>query len=595
MNRYKKHVLICGGTNCSSRDSALVQEAFAKEIISKGLQNEVQIVKTDCFGFCDEGPIVKVYPEDIFYVRVKPEDVAEIVAEQVINNNNVKRLMYKDPVKDDGKYHDISYYQSQLRVATKNCGVIDPDKIEDYIALRGYEALGSCIFEKTPEDVIKIVKDSGLRGRGGAGFPTGQKWEFAHNNKGDKKYVVCNADEGDPGAFMDRSILEGDPHSVLEAMAICGYAIGADEGIIYIRAEYPLAVRRLQHSIEKAEEYGLLGDNILGSNFSFKISLSLGAGAFVCGEESALLNSLEGLRGEPRPKPPFPAEKGYWQKPTNINNVETFANVGQIILKGVDWFRSIGTEKSTGTKVFALSGKVNNVGLVEVPMGTTLRDIVYKVGGGIRDGKEFKAVQTGGPSGGFIPAKELDLPIDFDTLASVGSMMGSGSMIVLDEDNCMVNMAKFYLEFTMEESCGKCTPCRVGNVRMHEILDKITKGQGTQQDLDNLQELSQLIKDASLCSLGQSAPNPVLSSLKYFYDEYLAHINDRKCPAAACHDLIEYFIIDEKCIGCTLCAKNCPAKCITGERKEVHHIDQSKCVKCGECAAKCPTAAIIKR
>ncbi len=596
MSKFRMHILVCGGTGCTSSESLEVYDTFQKVIEEQGLGEEVQILKTGCFGFCEQGPIVKIYPDNIFYVKVSAHDVDELVSEHVIKGRSVNRLLYVDP--EDGEhveeFHDIPFYQSQVRVALRNCGIIDPEKIEDYISVRGYEALGECIFHKTPEEIINIVKESGLRGRGGAGFPTGLKWEFARNYQSEKKYVVCNADEGDPGAFMDRSILEGDPHSVLEAMAICGYSIGADEGIVYIRAEYPLAVERLRIAIKQAEEYGLLGEEILGSTFRFKISLNLGAGAFVCGEESSLLNSLEGGRGEPRTKPPFPAEKGYWQKPTNINNVETFANISPIILKGAEWFRSMGTEKSKGSKVFALAGKINNVGLVEVPMGIRLRDIVYKVGGGIRDGKKFKAVQTGGPSGGFIPAEELDLQIDFDTLSAAGSMMGSGSMIVLDEDDCMVNMAKFYLEFTMEESCGKCTPCRIGNVRMYEILERITKGDGTEEDLSALEEIGNFVKGSSLCGLGQSSPNPVLSSLKHFRKEYMAHIREKKCPAGACSDLLQYVVLDDKCIACTKCARNCPVNCISGAPKVVHHIDQGRCIRCGVCASICPVDAITK-
>ncbi len=589
--------MVCGGTGCISSDSEQLYKNLIKEINDQDLKNEIQVLKTGCFGFCEQGPIVKIYPDNVFYVKVSPDDIQEIVAEHVMKGRMVKRLLYTDPQKGEAveEYSDIPFYQSQVRIALRNCGVIDPDQIDDYISVMGYEALGQCIAEKSPQDVIDIIKASGLRGRGGAGFPTGLKWELAKKSEGDKKYVICNADEGDPGAFMDRSVLEGDPHAVLEAMAICGYAIGADEGVIYIRAEYPLAVQRLENAIRQAEEYGLLGDNILGTDFNFKITMNLGAGAFVCGEESALLNSVEGGRGEPRMKPPFPAQKGLWQKPTNINNVETFANVCQIILKGADWYSKIGTEKSKGAKVFALAGKINNVGLVEVPMGTPLHDIIYKVGGGIRNEREFKAVQTGGPSGGFIPAELLDLPIDFDTLTSVGSMMGSGSMIVLDEDDCMVNMAKFYLEFTVEESCGKCTPCRIGNTRMYEILEKITEGKGTMSDLDELADLAELIKDTSLCGLGQSAPNPVLSSIKFFRDEYIQHIEHKRCPAGACTSLLQYVIIDDKCIGCTVCAKNCPVSCISGERKKIHHIDQDICIKCGVCASKCPTKAIIKQ
>jgi NADH:ubiquinone oxidoreductase subunit F (NADH-binding)/(2Fe-2S) ferredoxin/ferredoxin len=580
-----------------SSHSPEVHKNFIDILGKKGLSKEIQVLKTGCFGFCEQGPIVKIYPDNIFYVGVTGQDVEEIINEHVIKGRPVQRLLYVDPMKKSPQeeHKDIAFYQSQVRIALKNCGLIDPENIDDYISVRGYEALGECITSKTPEEIIKIIKDSGLRGRGGAGFPTGLKWEFAQKSASDKKYVICNADEGDPGAFMDRSILEGDPHAVLEAMAICGYAIGADEGVIYIRAEYPLAVKRLQVAIAQAEELGLLGDSILGTGFNFKITLSLGAGAFVCGEETALLNSVEGGRGEPRVRPPFPAVKGLYQKPTNINNVETYANITQIILNGPEWFNSIGTETSKGTKVFALAGKINNVGLVEVPMGTSIRDIIYKIGGGIRGGKKFKAIQTGGPSGGCIPAELMDLKIDYETLNAAGSMMGSGGMIVMDEDDCMVNIAKFYLEFTLEESCGKCTPCRIGTTRIYEILERITKGQGKMEDLDALKELGEVIRDASLCSLGQTAPNPVLSTIDYFYDEYLAHIQDKKCPAKACTDLLEYVVIDEKCIGCTLCARNCPVSCISGAVKKPHHIDQSKCIKCGVCESKCPVKAIIKQ
>ncbi len=597
MANFRMHILICGGTGCMSSHSPVVYENFNKILKEQELGNEVQVLKTGCFGFCEQGPIVKIYPDNIFYVGVTGDDVEEIIKEHVIKGRPVKRLLYVDPQKKEKAEENksIDFYQSQVRIALRNCGLIDPENINDYISVRGYEALGQCLTEKTPQDVVEMIKASGLRGRGGAGFPTGSKWEFAAKSQSDKKYVVCNADEGDPGAFMDRSILEGDPHSVLEAMAICGYAIGADEGVIYIRAEYPLAVKRLQIAIEQAEEIGLLGDNIFGTDFSFRISLSLGAGAFVCGEETALLNSIEGGRGEPRVKPPFPAVKGLYQKPTNINNVETFANICPILLNGVEWFTSIGTEKSKGTKVFALAGKINNVGLVEVPMGTKLRDIIYKIGGGIRNGKEFKAIQTGGPSGGCIPAKLLDLEIDYESLNAAGSMMGSGGMIVMDEDDCMVNIAKFYLEFTLEESCGKCTPCRIGTTRIFEILERITQGNGTMEDLDELKELGEIIKDTALCGLGQTAPNPVLSNMNYFYDEFVAHIKDKKCPAGACTDLLQYVIIDDKCIGCTLCARNCPVSCISGATKKVHNIDQDRCIKCGVCASKCPTKAIIKQ
>ncbi|KAI4453659.1 nadh-quinone oxidoreductase subunit f [Holotrichia oblita] len=596
MSRFRMHILVCGGTGCVSSGATDVFDEFERILNEENLSNEIQVVKTGCFGFCEQGPIVKIYPDNIFYVRVTHEDVDLIIKEHVIKGRIVDKLLYHDPIKGEteSEHRHIPFYQSQLRIALRNCGIIDPENISDYIAVDGYQALGNALCDMSREEVINIIKASGLRGRGGAGFPTGVKWEAAYKNESDKKYVICNADEGDPGAFMDRSILEGDPHSVLEAMAICGYAIGSDEGVIYIRAEYPLAVQRLEIAIAQAEEYGLLGDNILGTDFSFRVSLSLGAGAFVCGEETSLMNSVQGLRGEPRVKPPFPAQKGLWDKPSNINNVETYANIAPILLNGSDWFRSIGTEKSTGTKVFALAGKINNVGLVEVPMGIPLRDIIYKIGGGIRNGKEFKAVQTGGPSGGCIPASMLDLKIDYDSLQAVGSMMGSGGMIVMDEDDCMVNIAKYYLDFTVEESCGKCTPCRIGNRRLLEILERITSGKGTEEDLGELKELSEVIQDCSLCALGQTAPNPVVSTLKYFFDEYEAHVKEKRCPSGKCVDLLKYNIVPDKCIGCTICAKNCPVSCISGERKAVHEIDQDKCIKCGVCLSKCPTKAIVK-
>jgi len=596
MSKFRMHLLVCGGTGCISSNSEDLIAKFKEEISNLNMSEEIQVVKTGCFGFCEQGPIVKVYPDNVFYVGVKHEDAKDIINEHVVKGRIVERLLFEDPNKHEAtpEHRHIPFYKSQVRIALKNCGIIDPEKIEDYIAVDGYEALAKVLSSMSQDDVINEIKKSGLRGRGGAGFPTGLKWEIAKASPGDKKYIICNADEGDPGAFMDRSILEGDPHSVLEAMSIAGYAIGADEGVIYIRAEYPLAVEKLKKAIAQSEELGLLGDNILGSDFSFHIKLSLGAGAFVCGEETSLMNSVQGGRGEPRNKPPFPAAKGLWDKPTNINNVETYANVCQIILKGADWFNAIGTEKSKGTKVFALAGKIQNVGLVEVPMGITLKEIIYNIGGGIRNNKKFKAVQTGGPSGGCIPAELMDLTIDYESLEAAGSMMGSGGMIVMDEDDCMVNIAKYYLEFTVDESCGKCTPCRIGNRRLHEILERITKGSGTMDDLDELKELGNVIKDCSLCALGQTAPNPVLSTINYFYDEYKAHIIDKTCPAGKCTDLLKYKIIPEKCIGCTLCARNCPVSCISGSPKQVHHIDKEKCIKCGTCYDKCPVHAIVK-
>ena len=581
------------GIAAGARDA---MDILLKEIKAKKLDN-VSVIATGCLGSCYAEPLVEVRvpgKEAVRYCNVDAAGAAEIINKHIANGEVVNEMVFIDSAKAEQK-NDPSYKDQQVRIALRNCGSIDPDKINDYITARGYEALGMCINEKAPDQVIAEVKASGLRGRGGAGFPTGMKWEFAAKNASDKKYVVCNADEGDPGAFMDRSILEGDPHSVLEAMAICGYAIGADEGVIYIRAEYPLAVERLENAIAQATELGLLGDSIMGSSFNFNISMNLGAGAFVCGEETSLMNSVEGGRGEPRVKPPFPAVKGLYQKPTNINNVETFANVCPIILNGADWFSQIGSEKSKGTKVFALAGKINNVGLIEVPMGTTLRDVIYKIGGGIRNGKKFKAVQTGGPSGGCIPVEHLDLPIDYDSLVSIGSMMGSGGMIVMDEDDCMVNIAKFYLEFTVEESCGKCTPCRIGNRRLLEMLERICDGKGDEADLAELKELGEVIKDCSLCGLGQTAPNPVLSTMHYFFDEYIAHVRDKKCPSGSCKNLLEYVVLDDKCIGCTLCARNCPASCISGERKKAHVIDQDKCIKCGVCQSKCPVNAIERQ
>lgn len=594
---YKMHLLVCGGTGCHASDSDVLLEKLKEEIKDNGLEAEVQALVTGCFGFCEKGPIVKVYPDNVFYVEVTPDDAKEIVQEHLIKGRRVERLLYVEPTLQEkmAVHHDMPFYKKQLRVALRNCGFIDPEDINEYFANDGYLALGTVLSKMKPEEVINEVKISGLRGRGGGGFPTGLKWDFATKYDADIKYVVCNADEGDPGAFMDRSILEGDPHSVLEAMAIAGYAIGARIGYIYIRAEYPLAIERLRIAIDQAKEMGMLGENIFGSGFDFDIELKLGAGAFVCGEETALIRSIEGKRGEPTTKPPFPAESGVWGKPTIVNNVETLANIPVIINRGGDWFKKIGTEKSSGTKVFALAGKINNVGLVEVPMGITLREIIYEIGGGIKNGKEYKAVQTGGPSGGCISAQFLDTPIDYDSLIQIGSMMGSGGMIVLDEDDCMVNIAKFYLEFTVEESCGKCTPCRVGNRRLLEILTRITEGRGTMEDLDLLEELGTTIKDTSLCGLGQTAPNPVLSTLKYFRDEYEAHVKEKRCPAGVCQSLLSYEIVPDKCVGCTACARVCPVSCISGKPKEVHFIDQNACIRCGACYDACKFDAIIKK
>ena len=594
MAQYKMHLLVCGGTGCRASESKKIVEELQTVLRTKGLDNEVQVVTTGCFGFCEKGPIVKVMPDNTFYVEVKPKDAEEIVNEHIIKGRKVQRLLYIDPKKDqpvsDSKH--MGFYQKQIRIALRNCGFIDPENIDEYIARDGYAALGKALAELTPEQTIDIIKKSGLRGRGGGGFPTGLKWEFASKYKDNEKYVVCNADEGDPGAFMDRSILEGDPHSILEAMIICGYCIGATKGLIYIRAEYPLAIQRLKIAIKQAREYGLLGESILGSSLNFDIEIRYGAGAFVCGEETALIHSMEGERGEPTVKPPFPAESGYLGKPTNVNNVETYASVPIIILKGDKWFSSIGTEKSKGTKVFALAGKINNVGLIEVPMGTTLREVIFEIGGGIKNGKKFKAVQTGGPSGGCLTEKHLDVPIDFDNLLAVGSMMGSGGMIVMDEDDCMVSVAKFYLEFTVEESCGKCAPCRVGNKRMQEILDQITKGNGEPEMIDQLYNLGSVIKDTALCGLGQTSPNPILSTLENFYDEYVAHVHDKRCPAGHCRAFIQYMIIAKKCTGCTACTRACPTGAITGERKQPHTIDQLACIKCGACMQKCKFNAI---
>ena len=591
---YKMHILVCGGTGCRASASKNIICRLEDCLKERALEDEVQVIATGCFGFCEKGPIVKIMPDNTFYVQVKPEDAEEIVNEHIIKGRKVERLLYKEPSKkvtvSDSKH--MEFYKKQLRIALRNCGFIDPENIEECIGRDGYSALAKCLTEMTPEAVIDEIKRSGLRGRGGGGFPTGLKWEFARKYQADQKYVVCNADEGDPGAFMDRSIMEGDPHSVIEAMAICGYSIGASKGLVYIRAEYPLAIERLRIAIEQAEKYGLLGENIRGTDFSFHIEIRYGAGAFVCGEETALIHSMEGHRGEPTTKPPFPAESGYLNKPTNVNNVETLANIPVILNKGADWFASIGTERSKGTKVFALAGKINNVGLIEVPMGTTLREVIYEIGGGIKNGKKFKAVQTGGPSGGCLTEKHLDTPIDFDNLLAAGSMMGSGGMIVMDEDDCMVAVAKFYLEFIVEESCGKCSPCRIGNKRLLEILTRITEGKGTMEDLDNLRNLSQVIKDTALCGLGQTSPNPVLSTLEHFYDEYVAHIRDHKCPAGKCKALLSFRIDPQLCVGCTLCSRNCPVDAIIGERKEAHFIDTTKCIKCGTCKDKCKFNAI---
>ncbi len=594
MAQYKMHLLVCAGTGCRASQSDEIISNLNTEIKKAGMENDAQVVTTGCFGFCEKGPIVKIVPDNTFYTQVKPVDCEEIVKEHIVKGRKVNRLLYEDPEThqhiEDSKH--MGFYQKQLRIALRNCGFIDPENIDEYIARDGYAAIGKILADMTPQEAIDLLKKSGLRGRGGGGFPTGLKWEIASKNKADQKYVVCNADEGDPGAFMDRSILEGDPHSVIEAMAICGYCMGATKGLVYIRAEYPLAIKRLQIAIDQAREYGLLGDDIMGTGFSFDIELKFGAGAFVCGEETALIHSMEGHRGEPTVKPPFPAEKGYLGKPTNVNNVETLANVPVIYLKGAEWFAGIGTEKSKGTKVFALAGKINNVGLIEVPMGITLREVIFEIGGGIKDGKKFKAVQTGGPSGGCLTEAHLDTPIDFDNLLAVGSMMGSGGMIVMDEDDCMVSVAKFYLEFTVEESCGKCAPCRVGNKRLHEILEKICAGKGVEEDLDYLQNLSKVIKDTSLCGLGQTSPNPVLSTLENFYDEYLAHVKERVCIAGSCKALKLYTIIADKCTGCTACIRACPVAAITGEKRQPHIIDVDKCIRCGACYDKCKFTAI---
>ncbi len=605
-SKYEKHVLVCGGTGCTSSGSAKIIDKLAAELEAKGLTEKVQIVKTGCFGLCALGPIMIVYPEGTFYSRVEIDEISRIVDEHLIGGNPVKEFLYDETVDGDNikALDDTAFYKKQKRVALRNCGVINPECIDEYIGRGGYEALGKVLTSMTQDEVIQTILDSGLRGRGGGGFPTGMKWKLAKNivPNADMKYVCCNADEGDPGAFMDRSILEGDPHVLLEAMTIAGYAIGAKQGYVYVRAEYPIAVERLEIAIKQAREAGMLGKDIFGTGFDFDIDIRLGAGAFVCGEETALMTSIEGNRGEPRPRPPFPAEKGLFQKPTILNNVETYANIPQIIINGPEWFASMGTEKSKGTKVFALGGKINNTGLVEVPMGTTLREVIEEIGGGIPNGKKFKAAQTGGPSGGCIPPEHYDIEIDYDNLIGIGSMMGSGGLIVMDEDSCMIDIAKFFLEFTVDESCGKCTPCRVGTKRMYEILDKITKGQGTLEDIDTLEQLCYHIKANSLCGLGQTAPNPVLSTLRYFRDEYIAHVVDKKCPAGVCKDLLSFEIIKDKCIGCGLCAKQCPASAITrtdyiapGKKLAAMEIDKSKCVKCGACIDSCKFKAIIKK
>ncbi len=588
-------ILVCGGTGCHASESQQIVANFNSLIAEHDLAGTVRASISGCFGFCEKGPIVKVFPDDVFYVEVKPTDATEIFEKHILAHQKVARLLYEDPTSKQkiDTQHDISFYKRQQRIALRNCGLINPENIEEYLATGGYQALGKALTQMTPEEVIDEMKRSGLRGRGGAGFSTGRKWEFARSYQQAEKFIVCNADEGDPGAFMDRSIMEGDSHSVIEGMAIAGYVVGSHQGYVYIRAEYPLAVRRLQIALQQARALGLIGKNIMGSGFDFDVDIRLGAGAFVCGEETALIRSIQGERGEPHTKPPFPAQSGLWERPTIVNNVETLANVPIILSRGADWYNSIGTQTSKGTKVFALAGQINNVGLVEVPMGTTLREIIFEIGGGIRGGAEFKAVQTGGPSGGCIPKQFLDTPIDYESLMSIGSMMGSGGMIVMSEKDCMVNIAKFYLEFTVDESCGRCLPCRIGNKRMHEILTNITEGKGTENDLVELRELAEVISDTSLCGLGQTAPNPVLSTLKYFMDEYEAHIKDHRCPAGVCQKLLSYTILTAKCIGCTACARVCPVGCISGNVKQPHIIDQTRCIKCGACMTKCKFKAII--
>lgn len=596
MKKIRSHIMVCGGTGCVASDSEAIINNLNAELKNHGYEDEISVVKTGCFGFCGQGPIVKIHPDNVFYVLVKPEDAKLIVSEHIVKGRIVEKLLFKEPISEEliSEHSRMNFYKKQYRIALRNCGLINPEDIFEYIAFKGYEALGDVLTNKTPSDVIQLLKDSNLRGRGGGGFPTGLKWEMAAKNDADQKYMICNADEGDPGAFMDRSILEGDPHSIIEAMTIGGYAIGASIGIVYIRAEYPLAIKRLDIALSQARENGLLGDNIFGSDFSFDIKVKLGAGAFVCGEETALIHSVEGARGEPTKKPPYPAASGLNGKPTIVNNVETFANIPAIVLKGPEWFNTIGTKTSKGTKVFALAGNINNVGLVEVPMGTTLREIIYDIGGGIRNGRKFKAVQTGGPSGGVITAADLDTPIDYESLKNIGSMMGSGGMIVMDDTNCMVDIAKYYLDFTQDESCGKCTPCRIGTKRMFEILERITNGEGVPEDLNKLKELGDMIKGSSLCGLGQTAPNPVLSTMTYFMNEYEAHINDKRCLTGSCKALAKYSIIEDKCVGCTACVRVCPVNCITGKVKHPHVIDEKVCIACGACYDVCKFSAIEK-